>query len=126
MLNPARLLTLSSSSPTAGGSVCEPPGAIVSRTVDASFDPDASSAVRVIALEADDQILIGGSFTSMSGTTRNRLARVSSSGTLDSAFDPDVRSTIQALVVQSDRKIVFGGSFFTVGSTARNRLARVS
>ena len=45
-------------------------------SVDASFNPNASSDVYAVALQADGEILVGGSFTSVGGTPHNRVARL--------------------------------------------------
>ncbi len=51
---------------------------VVPGTLDTSFDPDtgADNTVYSIAVQSDGKILIGGSFTSYNGTTRNRIARI--------------------------------------------------
>jgi hypothetical protein len=41
-----------------------------------SFDPNANSTVRSIAVQADGKILAGGLFTSIGGQPRNRIARL--------------------------------------------------
>ncbi|MFO1498956.1 MAG: hypothetical protein U1G07_11290 [Verrucomicrobiota bacterium] len=47
-----------------------------------------SATVWTIALQADDKILIGGSFTKVNGVERNYLARLNADGSLDPTFDP--------------------------------------
>jgi uncharacterized delta-60 repeat protein len=54
-------------------------------TVDASFNPNANSDVRSIAVQADRKIVIGGHFTTLSpnggaAVTRNRIARLKPDG----------------------------------------------
>src|SRR5262245_62129650 len=53
--------------------------------VDAFFDPDANSTIRVIVPQTDGKILIGGDFTTLSpndeeAITRNRIARLNPDG----------------------------------------------
>ena len=90
-----------------------------------TFDPNVDSAVYSLAIQSDDKILLGGGFTSVGGTTRNRVARIHANGDLDTTFDPDASSTVRSAAIQSDGKIVIGGDFTTVGGTTRNRVARV-
>ena len=90
-----------------------------------TFDPNVDSAVYSLAIQSDDKILLGGGFTSVGGTTRNRVARVHANGDLDTTFNPDASSTVRSVALQSDGKILLGGSFTSVGATTRNRVARV-
>jgi hypothetical protein len=41
-----------------------------------SFDPNANRDVRVLAVQADGKILVGGFFSSIGGQTRNHIARL--------------------------------------------------
>lgn len=92
------------------------------------FDPNANGAVYALAVQADGKILAGGEFTQMGAPaqTRNRLARLDSSGSLDATFNPNVDGVVYALALQADGKLVIGGAFTQVGSQARSRLARIS
>src|SRR3954469_15812568 len=68
------------------------------------FDPNANGVIRVVALQADGKILLGGDFTSLSpnggaAVTRNRIARLNSDGTLDAAFNPSANNTVNAIAV---------------------------
>ncbi len=103
---------------------------------DATFSPNANGVVRVMALQPNGQIIIGGSFTSIQPTggaaqiARNYVARLNADGTLDSAFNPGVNGIVYAIAVQANGQIVIGGSFTSVqpngaaGPTTRNRIAR--
>jgi uncharacterized delta-60 repeat protein len=93
--------------------------------VDASFNPDANEAVICLLLQPDGKILVGGAFTTLSGQTRNRLARLLPDGSLDAAFNPNLNSTVQTLALQANGKILVGGSFTAVGGAGRSRLARL-
>jgi len=69
---------------------------------------------------------LGGFFTSVSGTTSNRIARVHENGDLDTTFDPSADDTVFSVVHQSDGKILLGGQFTSVSGTTRNRIARLN
>src|SRR3954465_7880829 len=61
------------------------------------FDPNANGQIRVIAVQPDGKILIGGEFTTVAPNgglpvTRNRIARLNPDGSLDAAFNPNADS----------------------------------
>lgn len=98
-------------------------------TVDTTFNPNLNGDVRVMVLEADGKIMVGGTFTTVSNaaTPRNRIARLNSNGTLDTTFSTDIRNgEVRAIARQADDKYVIGGSFTDIGGTTRNRVARVT
>jgi uncharacterized delta-60 repeat protein len=96
------------------------------QTLDASFAPNPNAEVFALAAQADGKILLGGNFTSLGATARNRLARVNADGSLDSAFNPAPNATVISLRVQPDGKILVGGSFTAIGGSNRARLARLN
>ncbi len=94
-----------------------------------SFNPNvstASSNVYGSVTQADGKVIIYGTFTTVGGTTRNRIARVDSSGALDTGYNPNSASTINCAVLQPNGKLVVGGIFTTtIGGQTRTRLARL-
>jgi uncharacterized delta-60 repeat protein len=93
--------------------------------VDGTIDPTSNNWVLAVAVEDSGDILVGGGFTSIDGTTRNRLARIKDDGTVDATFDPNVNGTVLAIAVQADGKILIGGHFTSVGGVTRNSIARL-
>ena len=97
-------------------------------SLDTGFDTSvgASSFVDSTALQADGKILICGSFTSINGVSRNRIARLNSDGTVDSTFDPGsgADSSVRIVKIVSD-KILIGGTFNNVAGVPQKRLARL-
>lgn len=94
-----------------------------------TFDPDANNVVKTLALKSDGSVLfLGGQFTTVDGTARNRLAAVNTNdGSLVSGFDPNSGGEVQSLAITGDDTILYlGGDFTTVGGTTRNNLAAVS
>ena len=60
-----------------------------------------------------------GPFTTVQGTSRNRVARLHASGTVDAAFDPGAGVSgasyaleISAIAAQADGKVMIGGDFY--------------
>src|SRR5439155_1363260 len=94
------------------------------------FDPNANGVVRVVVVQPDGKILIGGDFTTLSpnggvAVTRNQIARLNPDGTLDTAFNPNANGPILSIAVQADGKILAGGFFTTIGGQPRNNIARL-
>lgn len=102
-------------------------------SLDLSLDPNANGDVRVLVTQGDGKIMVGGSFTAISGVTRTRLARLNANGVLDTSFvSPDIRNNEVRAIVPEEvggvvNSYVVGGSFTSVrGDGNRNRLARVA
>ena len=94
------------------------------------FDPNANNMVRIVVLQPDGKILIGGDFTMLSPSggasiTRNRIARLNPDGTVDSAFNPNASAPVYTIAVQADGKILVGGHFDSIGGQSRHRIARL-
>src|SRR5689334_20955194 len=70
------------------------------------FDPDVNGTVATVVTQADGKILVGGAFTQVGGTVRNRIARFTADGLLDPDFEAiDVDGSVQAILVQVDGRI---------------------
>jgi uncharacterized delta-60 repeat protein len=98
-------------------------------TLDTGYNPSVGGGTGIsvfsMAIQPDNKILIGGNFTTVSGSTRNRMARINSDGTLDD-FNPNAGSTVTAITIQPDDKILIGGTFASVSGSTRNRIARIN
>jgi uncharacterized delta-60 repeat protein len=95
---------------------------------DNSFNPGISNWVASIALQADGKVLLGGDFSTVSGTNVSYgIARLNADGTLDSSFNPGTGTFgILSVALQPDGKVLIGGSFTTFSGTNRNRIARLN
>src|SRR5437870_1172537 len=89
------------------------------------FDPNADGLVRVVVVQPDGKILIGGVFTSIVGQPRNRIARLNATTGFADSFDPNANGDVYSIVVQADGKILAGGLFTFIGGQARNDIARL-
>jgi uncharacterized delta-60 repeat protein len=92
------------------------------------FDPNANGPVRVVVVQPDGKILLGGDFTSVLDVARNHIARLNPDGTLDVAFNPKASSSVVSIAVQADGKILVGGFFNglnSVSGLSRNYIARL-
>ena len=87
-----------------------------------------NDAVHVILPLSDGKVVIGGNFTFVDGTARNRLARLNANTTLDGSFNPGTGAdgTVFALALQSDGKILIGGVFTNVSGVSHRGIARLN
>jgi uncharacterized delta-60 repeat protein len=97
--------------------------------VDPTFSPRISSFpdVRVVALQKDGKVLVGGLFSSVNGVSRQSLVRLNADGSVDGTFlDPQLNGRAYALGIKPDDKVLLGGTFFFVGGAGRNNFAQLS
>jgi uncharacterized delta-60 repeat protein len=88
------------------------------------WDPNANGTVRAMAIGPDASIYLGGDFSTVSGQTRARLAKLGADGSLNASWQPQASSTVRALLV--DGTDVYAGGFFTtINSVARRGLAKL-
>ena len=99
-------------------------------TLDTSFNPGSglNNTVFSLAVQTDGKIIVGGLFTTINGTIRNRIVRLNSDGSIDTTFviGTGFNNTVNSLIVQSDGKILVGGSFTSFNGTTTNRIARIN
>src|SRR3984893_15904957 len=94
------------------------------------FDPNANGAVRIVVVQPDGKILLGGDFTALSpnggvAVTRNRIARLNPDGTLDTAFNPNANVSVWSIAGQAGGQVLSGGHFTSIGGQTRNNIARL-
>jgi len=82
----------------------------------------ANNTVYCAVVEGDGRIVIGGTFTSVNGTTRTGVARLNSNGTLDGSFVPANYYSVYSLAVQTNNQVILAGSATSGGATAVFRL----
>lgn len=111
-------------------------------TLDLTYDPKADSPVIALAIQSNDKVIVGGSFTafqpngSADSTLRRYVARLNTDGTVDPTFNLDLNdrpgNRVDSLKIQPNGKIFLGGSFISlqpVGSASRvprKYLARIN
>lgn len=120
-------------------------------TPDGALDPSfvglTNGDVRAIAIQANGDIVIGGTFTTTNGITTNRLARLRPNGSLDTnfnvvsgligtGFNNEIR-TLAFQTISGEERILVGGTFSTFngastapdnasGTITLNRLVRLT
>jgi len=109
-------------------SLNEPPGA-----PDATFSAfdGFNGNVNALALQPNNQLVVGGNFTTADGVPRQSLARLNSDGSLDSGFllpsaASGANGQIYALAIQTDGRILAGGSFGSFNSVVESGIVRLN
>ncbi len=102
---------------------------------DSTFNPydvgmnyGANGNIEDFVVQNDGKIIIGGDFTSVNGTTINRIARLNVDGTVDATFNPGTGADnlVEKIVVQNDNKIIICGTFYSINGINRNGIARLN
>jgi hypothetical protein len=98
--------------------------------VDPAFDPEGGindrSAVFTMMLQADEKLMIGGSFTSFNDIASTRIARLDTNGTLmacDTGFGAN--DNVSSFVKHASGKIVIGGLFTSFNDADRHAIAQI-
>ncbi|UOX99769.1 PKD domain-containing protein [Blastococcus sp. PRF04-17] len=91
-----------------------------------SFAPSLNAqALSITASPDGSRLYVGGDFTTVNGSVRNRVAALTPAGALVDTFRPSVNSQVRALAA-TNSTLYMGGSITAVGGVSRNRLAAVS
>jgi uncharacterized delta-60 repeat protein len=88
-----------------------------------------NSTVFSITIQSDDKILVGGSFSTFSGTNIGGLIRLNADGSKDETFEIGngfSGGTINAITVQPDNKILVGGGFTNFSGISVSRIIRLN
>ena len=89
-------------------------------TIDPSVAPTPTGFVDSLAIQPDEKILVGGAFSSFSGQSRTRLARLNADGTFDASFNAGITGSITAgICMQADGKIVVTGNMTIIFESQR-------
>jgi uncharacterized delta-60 repeat protein len=109
-------------------SVQETPG-----SPDSTYSPlnGFNDPVYALALQSNNQLLVGGDFTMANGVPRRRIARINADGTLDASFSLPTSTmgadnSVRAIAIQSDGRILVGGYFTNFNSVVMNGIARLN
>jgi uncharacterized delta-60 repeat protein len=102
-------------------------------TEDESFYRNLGTGLRFdgtvysIAIQSDGGILVGGNFTELNGSTRNRLVRINDidDRTFYNNLGTGFNGSVRTLTIQSDGKILVGGDFSEFDGNTRNYFVRL-
>ena len=97
---------------------------------DETFDIGSGFNGPVYATEfqSDGKVLVGGDFTTFTGSTQNRLVRLNSDGSKDSTFNigSGFDNYVTTIEIQTDGKILVSGGFTTFTGVSQNYLIRLN
>lgn len=86
--------------------------------------------VNVLAVQADDKVLVGGDFHGAGNLMSPKIARYNADGSVDAsfnAFSPGyIDGDVKAIAIQTDGKILIGGSFTYFGGVNKQGIARLN
>jgi uncharacterized delta-60 repeat protein len=84
--------------------------------------------VRTVIQQSDGKLLVGGDFTTYSGSANNRIVRINTDGTKDTTFNMGTGfdASIIPIIQQPDGKLLVGGNFTTYSGSANNRIVRLN
>lgn len=96
-------------------------------SLDTAFNPGtgANQTLRALLPLSDGSVVIGGDFTTVNGSTRNRLAKLAANGALDVSFNPNVDGPVHALLAHPNG-LLAGGAFGHVDATAAFNITLLS
>ena len=90
-----------------------------------TINPTLNGAVHSLAKSPDGTVVyVGGDFTTVAGSTRNRLAALTASSGALRPFNANVNGRVRALATTSST-VYLGGAYSTVGGASRKFLAAV-
>lgn len=87
------------------------------------------SWVMKVYITSSNQIMVGGWFTTVNGTTRNYMARLNSNGSLDTSWNLEgtgFNERVVGLLEQPDGKFVAVGRFTEFNGQTKNRIVRLN
>ncbi|MEG3835181.1 choice-of-anchor D domain-containing protein, partial [Microcoleus sp. Z1_C3] len=92
----------------------------------ATFNPSVSARVNAIAIDSSGNLIVGGSFDTISGQPRNYIAKLNpTTGVADGTFNPNANNEVNAIVLDSSGNPIVGGYFSTIGGQPRNGIAKL-
>jgi len=89
-----------------------------------------NGVVTAIAFDTSGNTFIGGTFTTYSGVSVGRLAKITSGGTLDTTFNTNIGAGLNAfpytIKVDSSGKLYIGGTFTTFSGLTNNYIIKLN
>jgi uncharacterized delta-60 repeat protein len=103
----------------------------LSGSIDTTFNMGVgpSSNVNCMVTQSDGKLLLGGAFTTYSGSTNSCIVRINTDGTKDTTFNVGTGfsgGAVSDMRVQPDGKIVAVGVFTAYSGSTRNRIVRLN
>jgi uncharacterized delta-60 repeat protein len=88
----------------------------------------ASNQLTSVVIQSDGKYIVGGNYTTYSGSSSVRLTRINTNGTLDATFNTGAGSNgfIYATPIQSDGKIIVVGAFTSYSGSVVSNILRLN
>lgn len=83
----------------------------------AQLNVAATTTVTALTVQSDHSVLIGGTFTTVSGLSRLGIVRMTATGFLDATFtgvNLGASQVVYKMVEYTGNKILVAGNFFTI------------
>jgi uncharacterized delta-60 repeat protein len=97
---------------------------------DTTFNPGAgfNGVAHEIKQQPDGKYVIGGAFTTYSGSAQNRITRINQNGTRDTTFNVGAgfEQTVFTILPFSDNSSLIGGQFVTYSGSTANRIVKLT
>ena len=123
------------SNPTSGYRIC---GLNSDGTFDATFNIGGSgfslfAIIWALAVQTDDKVICGGTFTTYNGNAVGGIVRLNSNGSYDNTFNTvgagftgGANYMVNTITIQPDGKIICGGDFTTYNGVSKIGLVRLT
>jgi uncharacterized delta-60 repeat protein len=87
-----------------------------------------SNSAYSIAIQSDDEIIVGGDFITYSGSSVNRLVKINTDGTRDLSFSPGTTQNggIYTLKLLNNNSLLVAGVFTSYSGSTANRLVKIN
>jgi uncharacterized delta-60 repeat protein len=81
-----------------------------------------------VFVQNDSKVLLGGTFTTYSGVSQNRLTRINSNGFRDTSFNigTGFNNTIEVVMVDTNNKVLVGGEFTQFNGNNKGGIVRLN
>lgn len=101
-------------------------GSIPDKWISANHTVGNGGMVKALALN-NDTVFLGGTFTTLGGAARNRLAAVNATTGALQDWNPNANGSVNAFALDADeQRLYVGGDFTRIGGVDRNHLALVA
>lgn len=106
--------------------ICLPEATLVYSQAPDGFNPGTDGMVRVLAVQTDGKVLVGGSITNLAGQPRKGLGRLNADGKLDTNFTSVASDTVISLAIESNGNLMVAGSFTNLCGQICTNLGRLN
>ena len=81
-----------------------------------------------VFVQNDSKVLLGGTFSTYSGVSQNRLTRINSNGFRDTGFNigTGFNNTVEVVMVDTNNKVLVGGDFTQFNGNNKGGLVRLN